>query len=77
MVEKIIEIKIKKVDELNSIAQLEVMEKLQTTHLKDFRGYAKVTYAECSPLRIVNVEPINGTIIDFYRQLISTMPQKR
>ena len=34
-----------------------------------FKGYAKVSYAETSPLAVVNVEPIEGDILDELRKI--------
>ena len=71
MTSKIIEIRIKKVSELSEIAKQQVFQKVEHKG-EDFKfsGYAKLTYAEASPQRIINIEPIEGNGNDeFDREL--------
>ncbi len=39
---------------------------------KDFKGFAKVTYVTNSPKSIKSIEPIIGTIGDFYNSITRT-----
>ncbi len=67
---KIVEIQIKKMSQLSDAAKQEVREKLDEMAAPfDFKGYAKVSYAESSPLRVVSVDPIEGTVIDYFTEL--------
>ena len=67
MKEKIVEIKIKRVSELSESAQREVAQKLSSfSRPFNFKGYAQVTYTEASPYRVSSVDPIEGTINDFF-----------
>lgn len=69
---QIYEIRIRKASELSSEAQTEILTKL--TEIKStqkgfkYEGYAKVVYAKASPLRVIGVDPIEGTIIDYARK---------
>lgn len=66
----IVEIQIRKVGQLSEAARREVEEKLK--NVPDsfrFRGYAKISYAESSPLRVVSVDPIEGTIFDYFKDI--------
>ena len=68
------EIRIREVDKLSCKAQNEVFEKLKEKSEEfDFQGYAKVFYAETSPLEAIKVEPIEGDIIDELQRLDELM----
>ena len=61
MADKIVEIKVRKVSELSEIAKKQVLAEAVSKgeHFR-FSGYAKLTYASASPLRIIKIEPIEG-----------------
>lgn len=68
--DKVVEVQIRKVSLLSEAAKQEVKEKL--SQLNDnfkFMGYAKVSYAQNSPLRVVSVDPIEGTVVDYFNEL--------
>ena len=70
--DQIYEIKIKHVGELSEQAREEVLRKLDGMEqsFKDkFEGYAKIVYGKNSPLKVLSVDPIAGTIIDYFRDL--------
>ncbi len=69
---EVYEIRIRKASKLSSEAQNEILGKLKYVQ-KGFRyeGYAKVVYAKASPLRVISVDPIEGTIIDYAKALSS------
>jgi len=74
MVEKIYEIRIRKVEELSKPAQREVNKKLE--EIKEpfnFQGYAKIVYTHISPMspiQITNVDPIEGTITNYFKEIL-------
>ena len=71
------EVRIKSVDSLSESAKREVTAKLEA--LPDgfnYRGYAKVSYAENSPLKVVDIAPIEGTGVDFFDELIDRVIQE-
>ncbi len=68
--QEICEIRIKKMEQLSSEAQKEVIKKVESKpDTFNFRGFVKVIYVETSPLKIDSVEPIEGTINDFFREI--------
>lgn len=68
---KIEEVRIRKVDDLSSAAQTEVIKKLREKGSDfNYKGYAAVSYEKQSPLSIVGVDPIEGTSIDYFRSII-------
>jgi hypothetical protein len=68
--ENIVEIQIRRVKQLSEAAKMEVEEKLKSVPEDfEFRGYAKVSYAESSPLRVVSVDPLEGTIFDYFKSI--------
>lgn len=70
---KIVEIQIRKVEQLSDAGKKEVEEKLKNLpESYDFRGYVKVSYTDSPALRIVSVDPIQGTIYDY----LETMRRK-
>jgi len=77
--EEIYEIRIRKVEDLSPNAQKEVRAKLEKTIETNesfrYKGYAKVIYARASPLRVISVDPIEGTIIDYFKELNNTVFQ--
>ncbi len=59
--EKIVEIAVRKVIDLPTHVQTIVYEKVEKMEKKaSFSGYAKIIYAEQSPKRVKDVEPIMG-----------------
>lgn len=78
MVGKLVEIRIRKVSELSEQAQKEVVRKLSVIERPfNFRGYAKVTYTEASPYSIAGVDPIEGTINDFFIEIRKQVGMER
>lgn len=76
--EKIVEIQIRRVKELSEVAQREVESKLSNFPTSfNFRGYAKVSYAESSPMRIVSVDPIEGTINNYFNDMMRRIQEHR
>ncbi len=74
--DNIVEIQIRKVDQLSDAAKSEVELKLsKQPDTFNFRGYAKVSYAESSPLRVFSVDPIEGTVIDYYHSIAKSIKQ--
>lgn len=74
----IVEVQIRKVSQLSEAAKKEVESKL--TKLDDnfrFKGYAKVSYAQNSPLRVVSVDPIEGTVVDYFNDLAKQIKELR
>lgn len=69
MGDEIYEIRIRKTSELSPEAQNEVAEKLSgmADHF-NYRGYAKITYSHESPIKMIGVDPIEGTIVDFFKE---------
>lgn len=74
------EVNIEEVVNLSEAAQSEVAVKLQGMSTdfvqKKYKGYAKVSYARKSPLRVISVDPIEGTIVSYYRGLTKTLPSQ-
>lgn len=67
----IVEIRVKKVRDLSTVAQIEVFRKLSEMGADfNYKGYAKVEYSQSSPIEITNVEPIEGTIIDLFKEVV-------
>lgn len=76
MVEEIFEIRVKKVEELSSKARKEVQDKLDAkTEPFDFRGLAEVTYVKSSPPRVKTVDPIEGSVVDFFKNIIPQLEE--
>jgi len=77
MVDEIKEIRIKKVENLSPSAQREVEEKLkEVSENFNYRGYAKVSYKENSPLSVVSIDPIEGTIIDVFSGIMNKIKKE-
>ena len=67
---RIYEIRVKKKETLSQRAQEEVMKKLETKpDTFKYKGYAKITYASASPLTTIGVDPIEGTILDLFKEI--------
>lgn len=70
LVDNIVEVQIRKVSQLSEAAKREVELKLsQMDDDFNFNGYAKISYARASPLRVIRVDPIEGTIVDYFNKL--------
>jgi hypothetical protein len=68
---KIVEVQIRRISQLSDAAKREVESKLEgEPDTFNFKGYAKVSYAESSPLRVVSVDPIEGTINNYFKSLV-------
>ncbi|MBS3138260.1 hypothetical protein J4207_00980 [Candidatus Woesearchaeota archaeon] len=72
MVDKIFEIRIVDVKNVSDSAAKQVRQKVnEEKKIKpsfDYKGYAKVTYATASPPKVINIEPIEGTPMSYYKQ---------
>lgn len=70
--EKIYEVKIVSIDHINEQAQKEVIGKVAQMAPKDrigYKGFVKVTYVTASPPKIKSIEPIIGTINDYFEKV--------
>ena len=70
MAEKIFEVKIVHKDNMPEQVRRKIVadaSKKGEDFQKKFKGFAKVTYVTASPKRIDSVQPIEGTIIDYFR----------
>lgn len=66
----IVEIQIRNTSQLSDAAKREVFSKLKDKPDSfNFKGYAKVSFAQASPLRIISVDPIEGTINDYFKDI--------
>ena len=72
MPEKIFEIRIVNVEQMppqtQQVIEAEVAKK-PIDFRENYRGFAKVTYVTASPPRIVSVEPIVGTVIEYIKSI--------
>jgi hypothetical protein len=68
---KIVEVQIRKISQLSDAAKREVESKLEVEpDTFNFKGYAKVSYVEYPPMRVVSVDPIEGTVNDYFKSLV-------
>lgn len=71
MTEEIYEIKIIDINNIdNENAKRDIIRQVSQKSQefrKNFRGFAKITYVTASPKRIKSIEPIEGTIIDYFK----------
>lgn len=68
MNEKIVEVKIRKVDDMPDFVKNMVYDKVDSTQEKNFSGYAKIIYVEASPKRIKDVQPIMGNPLNVFAE---------
>ncbi len=71
MAEEIFEIKIINVAKMTETARDIVKKKVSdstSAFKQNYRGFAKITYVTASPPRIKDIEPIEGTITDYYEK---------
>lgn len=69
---QIIETRIKKVSTLSQVAQKEVRDKLAfKSESFNFKGYAKINYTKNSFLSVCSIDPIEGTIINMFDQVMT------
>ena len=69
--EKIFEVKISDISNMSEGARKEVIRQVSQkspSFKKNFRGFAKITYVTASPKRIKSIEPIEGTIVDYFKR---------
>ena len=60
------EIQIRKISVLSDVAKEEVSKKLNAMNTPfNFKGYVKISYGG-SPLRIISVDPIEGTVVEYF-----------
>ena len=72
--EEVYEIRIEEVSSLSAAAIEEVRQKLLKTPKEfQYKGYAKVSYVKNSPLRVSSVDPIEGTIVTYYRDITKSL----
>ena len=65
------EIKITHMDTMPSNVQDEIVKKVTAqseTFKKNFRGFIKIVYVTSSPKRVESIEPIDGTIQDYFEK---------
>lgn len=70
--EQIYEIKIVSVENMHPYIRAKIVEDVKEKGAdfeRNFKGFAKVTYVTNSPKSIKSIEPITGTIIDFYNDI--------
>ncbi|NQV14353.1 hypothetical protein HQ531_02760 [bacterium] len=70
--EHIYEIKIVSIENMPQYIRSKIIEDVKTKggdFKNNFKGFAKVTYVTNSPKSIKSIEPIEGTIIDFYNMI--------
>ena len=70
--EQIYEIKIVSVENMHPYIRAKIIEDVKEKGVdfeRNFKGFAKVTYVTNSPKSIKSIEPITGTIIDFYNDI--------
>ena len=68
--EKVEEIRIRKASILSCVAKTEVLKKLSMMDTSfNFKGYVKISYGGI-PLRIINIEPIEGTSFEYFDNLL-------
>ena len=68
--EKIFEVRIVSVDSMPEQARADIVTQVakKTKEFRDkYRGFAKVTYVTASPKKIGSVEPIEGTIVQYFK----------
>ena len=66
------EIKIVSVENMHPYIRAKIIEDVKEKGVdfeRNFKGFAKVTYVTNSPKSIKSIEPITGTIIDFYNDI--------
>jgi len=64
--EKIFEVRINHISNMNQSAKMEVIRKARG--MTDFKGFAKITYVTASPKRISSIDPISGTVMDYKKE---------
>ncbi len=71
------ETRIEEVSKLSEAAKSEVTRKLLGMSKEfveyKYKGYAKVSYVKRSPLRVKSVDPIEGTIVSYYKGLTKSL----
>ena len=70
--EQIYEIKIVSIENIPQYIRSKIVNDVQKRggeFKKNFKGFAKITYVTNSPKSIKSIEPIAGTIIDFYNNI--------
>lgn len=70
MTDKIFEVRIVHKDNMPEQTRKQIVSdvaKKPQEFQRNFKGFAKVTYVTASPKRIAQIEPIEGTIIDYFK----------
>lgn len=62
-------VSIKNMSEQQKTEVIKMVEQQNPEFQKNFMGFAKVTYKNASPKKIVSVEPIIGTIIQYFEKV--------
>ena len=68
--EKIFEIKIASIANMPEEARNEIIKKVSQKDIsfqRNFKGFAKITYINKSPKRVYSIEPIEYTIIEYFK----------
>ena len=69
---KVEEVRIEKLSNLSISAQKEVQEKLAGLPENfTFKGFAKVSYGYGSPLKVLYVDPIEGTSLNYFNSILN------
>jgi len=67
--EKIFEIKIVSIANMPEVVKKDIIRQVsqkESGFQKNYKGFAKITYVTASPKSIQSIEPIQGTIIDYF-----------
>jgi len=70
--EKTFKIKVVKAETMSHIVQAKIAKQVQgmsEDFIKKYCGFVKVTYITASPARMKTVEPIEGTVTDYFREI--------
>ena len=68
---KIFEIRIASIENMSEGAKRKVISevsKKSKDFKNNFQGFAKITYVTASPKKIDSIEPIEGTIVEYFRK---------
>ena len=71
---RIFEVRIVDVRKMPFGARQEIVNKIAgkpESFRRNYKGFAKVTYVTASPPKIVGVEPIEGTVIEYFESVKS------
>jgi hypothetical protein len=67
--DNVYEIRIVEVSRMPARAKADIMRQVSEREEGfKFQGFAKVTYVTASPTRVASIEPIEGTIVDYFKK---------